>query len=160
MAKSKICRIVGESILKIGQPIEHDAETSTTATIDIVSYVSSGSFTFSSEAIDNTGQNVKKSMQYGQDNVACTMEFFAVDDDDPNNPLNIIKVAHANKQAIPIFFKEADTDYADGYDGDMIIETYDIPVPESAEVKVSCTLHPTTVYRIWKRLAEELTSVP
>lgn len=153
---TKICRIVGESIFKIGQPVAAGGSSSTaSASIDFQSYVSEGSFTFTNAVVDNTGQNKKKSSQYGQDSVTASFTFFAVDDDDVDNPLTILRRAKAKKLAVPIYFKESDSTFADGFDGDMICETDEVPIPGENEVKVVCSLYPCNVHRVWKRLSED-----
>ena len=112
-----------------------------------------GSFEFKNNVVDNTGQNLKKSMQYGQEEVSAELTFFAVDDNDPNNPLNILQEARKNRQAVPIYYKAASTTSAEGFDGDMIVEVAESALPDSNEVKSKVTMHPCNNYRVWEDLA-------
>lgn len=151
--KTKRCRIVGESsIFRIGQPIAKDAASSSQATIDFRPYVVEGSFTFKNNVVDNSGQNVKLSKQYGQDEASAELTFFSVDDANPSNPLTILRKAKKDHLAVPIYFKEAETAAADGFDGDVIVEVAETPIPGSGEVKVKVSMHANNDYRIWESL--------
>jgi len=144
--KTVKCRIVGEGTsFFIGQPIAANATTSSAATIDFKPYVVSGDFSFINNVIDNSGQNPNKSKQYGQKEVSADVTFFAVDNNDPDNPLTILRAAFNDNLAVPIKYTGLMS-----FDGDMIVENLDEPNPESGEIKIKATLHPCNNYRVWQ----------